>query len=40
MEKTSEITLLYGLQDMLQAQQLALYSPLAAEKEIQHLELI
>jgi ATP-dependent DNA helicase RecQ len=29
--------LLYGLQDMLQAQQMAAFHPLAAEKEMQHL---
>jgi ATP-dependent DNA helicase RecQ len=35
--KPAKSLLLYGLQDMLQAQQLAALQPLAAEKEIQHL---
>lgn len=35
--KPAKSLLLYGLQDMLQAQQLAALQPLAAEREIQHL---
>ncbi|WP_219702037.1 RecQ family ATP-dependent DNA helicase [Marinomonas lutimaris] len=35
--KPAKSLLLYGLQDMIQAQQLAAMQPLAAEKELQHL---
>ena len=35
--KPAKSLLLYGLQDMLQAQQLAAFNPVAAEKEMQHL---